>query len=73
MPKFRTRPVYITAWQYTGQPKAKWPAWLKRHYGGALGGTDMTKHVGRYAMADEHGDFWRWIDADRFNEIYEPA
>lgn len=72
--KLRAVPV-IYGWKYTGQPRSKWPVWLRNHYSGQFSG-DISRQIGRIACAhDENGRrvFWRWFDINHFDRVYEPA
>lgn len=66
-------PIY--GWKYTGQPRSKWPVWLRNHYRGQLG-ADISHQHGRIAAAhmdNERITFWRWFDADKFDQLYQLA
>jgi hypothetical protein len=57
----------VEAWFHDGRPFDECPDWVKSHfYGRPIG-----HHKGRYALRDEEGYFWRWIDAKLFNERYQ--
>lgn len=60
----------IEAWLYTGQPDSEWPDWVQSHYRYYHG---PNPRKGRWAVRDEEGYFWRWFDADKFTEMYEPT
>lgn len=58
----------VEAWFYAGQPKEEWPDWVRSHFQGS---TAATPRAGRWAVRDEEGYFWRWYDAEKFNQLYE--
>ena len=61
------RPEYLTAWLFDGV--ATMPLWLiERYHSLPLPG----HRKGCYALAVD-GEFWRWMDVDRFNELYVSA
>lgn len=59
----------IEAWEYTGQPHAEWPDWVLSKY--HLRELPKVKK-GVWALRDDEGYFWRWMDAEDFNRRYEP-
>lgn len=67
------QPPPIEAWLYSGQPLVEWPDWLRSHmeaYHGAGNVPKPARH--RYALRDEEGYFWRWMEKEKFEEQYEP-
>lgn len=63
------RPEYLTAWLYTGQSKKHWPKWFADRMGEVPA---LTLRPGRYATAVD-GEFWRWFDAEKFDELFTPV
>jgi hypothetical protein len=57
----------VEAWFYDGRPLESCPLWLANHFAGR----PIEHHMGRWALRDEEGGFWRWMDAAKFNEQYE--
>lgn len=65
----------IYGWIYRGQPRSRWPRWLRTHYTGMFS-DDISKHEGRIAVASYHSgcrEFWRWFDLEDFERIYIPT
>lgn len=57
----------IEAWFYDGRPISACPDWIQSHFQNR----DFEARAGRYALRDEDGYFWRWMDAAEFNRRYE--
>lgn len=66
-PNFQTISFEIEAWFYAGQPYAKMPDWIKARFSLE---EMMERPTCRYALRDEDGEFYRWIDAADFNRQY---
>lgn len=58
----------IEAWFYAGKPYAEAPDWVRAKF--SLQEL-LERPIGRYALRDEEGKFWKWLDANKFNEFYE--
>ena len=57
------RPEYLTAWLFDGSVM---PVWLIRRFQSA----PLPEHRrGHYATAID-GDFWRWVEPEKFHELY---
>lgn len=61
------RPEYLTAWLFDGV--ATMPIWLIEKYKSVPIPEDRK---GMYATAVD-GEFWRWLDAPKFNELFVPV
>jgi hypothetical protein len=59
------RPEYLTAWLF--DVTQRWPTWLVEKYTNSTSVPD-TK-IGHYATAVD-GEFWRWFDPAKFNELF---
>lgn len=66
-------PAPIEAWLYNGQKFAEWPDWIRSKMEATYGVGNVPKpprHA--YALRDEEGYFWRWMDKEKFERQYEP-
>lgn len=71
-PNYRTVSFEIEAFFYAGQPMAECPDWLQSKFqvNGDVAKIEK-KNIGRYALRDDEGYFWRWMDASEFRCKYE--
>jgi len=67
--KLRVEPV--EAWLYTGQPKERWPDWVRSHFENIPTVPVPNFRKPRYAVRDDEGYFWRWLDVEKFESMYE--
>lgn len=65
---FKTISFEIEAWFYAGQPYAEMPDWIRERFSLE---EMMERQVGRYALRDEDGEFYRWMDPKEFKCRYE--
>lgn len=68
-PNFKTVSFPIEAWFYAGQLFAECPDWVQSKF--QFEAKIPNGNVGRYALRDDEGYFWRWMDAVEFNRKYE--
>lgn len=61
----------LEAWFNDGRPFEAWPDWIRSHYVNRRLAPPENKS-GKFALRDDEGYFWRWIDAGSFNRAYEP-
>jgi hypothetical protein len=69
VPTHRNRAFPIEAWQFTGQPYSTWPHWILDQYANST--MKPKPERGTWALRDDEGDFWRWMDARTFADRYE--
>lgn len=67
-PNFKTVSFDIEAFFYAGQAFEECPDWLQSKF--QFEREIPKRAVGRYALRDEEGYFWRWMDANEFNCKY---
>jgi hypothetical protein len=60
----------IEAWFYHGQPQSQWPDWVRSQYENRVGLARPRKN--RWALRDDEGYFWRWMDQDQFDATFAP-
>lgn len=59
----------IEAWFYHGQSEERWPDWVRS----AFQDRPMYRpRLNRWALRDDEGYFWRWMDQDKFDDLFEP-
>jgi len=68
VPTHQPRVVPIEAWQYNGQKFANWPDWVQSQFPGP---NKPRKTRGTWALRDDEGYFWRWMDKETFALRYE--
>lgn len=72
-PTHRNKPHPFEAWLFTGQPPEQWPDWMQSKYPDPESQERVLLcHEGRYAIRDEEGYFYRWMDAEVFVTRFEP-
>lgn len=68
-PNFRTVSFEIEAWFCAGQPFAECPDWVQSKFQSDR--KIPSRAIGHYALRDDEGYFWRWMDAVEFKCKYE--
>jgi len=69
----RIPPPPIEAWQYRGQPYEEFPDWVRSWIEAVyVGGPRPKPKKFHYALRDDEGYFWKWMNPERFGNEYEP-
>lgn len=64
----RLRTHCIEAWFWSGQSYNEAPDWIKAKFNFQ---ELVERPIGRYALRDEEGNFYKWMNAISFRELYE--
>lgn len=65
---YRLKTHEVEAYFWTGEPYANTPDWLRAKFGFQ---ELVERPISRYALRDEEGNFYKWMDADKFRFLYE--